>query len=212
MRITLCNVSKSFKDHLLFENIDYSFESGHIYGIIGCNGSGKTVLLKMMLGLSNIKDGKIIVDGKVMGKDIKVIPSVGAIVNKPIFFNELTSFENLKLLANINNKITDQDIYNALELVGLSTDSKQKIKTYSLGMNQRLGIAQAIMENPDVLILDEPTNALDNQGIEQVHRILKEEKAKGKLIIITSHHAYDIESLCDKIITIGDKGNYNYEK
>ena len=212
MKIQLQNVSKRFKNNLLFDQVNITFESGKIYGLIGPNGTGKTVLMKIISGIMKPTEGTILCDDKILGKDIRVLPNVGVIFEKPEFFNDLNAEENLALLARINQRITKKEIEEVIKEVGLNFNNKAKVKTYSLGMVQRLGIAQAIMENQGIMILDEPTNALDEDGIELIHQILKQKKEEGKLIIVSSHNSYDIQQLCDGVYKINNGKVIRYEK
>lgn len=179
-----------------------TLENGYIYGFVGSNGSGKTMLMRILTGLVSYDSGSLSVNGNKVkpGKDLYY--EMGVIIEKPEFFNDLTGLENLQTLAKLRNVISKNEMIEAMNRVGLDPNNHKKVKEYSLGMRQRLGIAQAIMENPDVLILDEVTSALDEEGVAMTHNILKEEREKGKLIIISSHNADDIESLCDKIFKI----------
>lgn len=204
-KIKLNNISKEFKKKCIFENINLEFSENHIYGIVGANGSGKSVLLKIICGLMKPTHGTVTHNGKIIGKDIRTLPSTGLIINKPEFLDNLTAFENLQLLAQIQNTINDEVIEEILKTVKLENNHK-KISQFSVGMIQRLGIAQALMENPDILVLDEFSNGLDEEGVDLFHKILKSEKSNGKLIIITSHSKYDIDQLCDSII---DMNNIN---
>jgi ABC-2 type transport system ATP-binding protein len=202
MIIQLKNISKVIKSNVILQNINMTLESGQIYGFVGSNGSGKTMLMRILTGLVNYSSGDLLVDNKKVkpGKDIYY--EMGVIIEKPEFFNDLTGLENLQILAKLKNIITDQEIIDSMNRVGLDPYNHKKVKEYSLGMRQRLGIAQAIMENPDVLILDEVTSALDEDGVEMTRNVLKQERDKGKLIIISSHNASDIEMLCDTIYRI----------
>lgn len=208
-KIILENVSKSFKGSTILENVNMELTSGHIYGIVGANGTGKSVLLQMICGLMWPTHGNIRFNQKLLHKELSVIPNCGIIINKPSFFNDLNGLQNLKLLASINKKVDEKGIIEILDRVGLNNTDK-KVRDYSIGMIQRLGIAQAIMENQDILILDEFTNGLDEDGINMVHEILRNEKEKGKLILITSHNKYDINQLCDFVYKI-NKGTLIYE-
>lgn len=196
------NVSKIIKNNVILQNINMTLENGYIYGFVGSNGSGKTMLMRILTGLVSYDSGSLSVNGNKVkpGKDLYY--EMGVIIEKPEFFNDLTGLENLQTLAKLRNVISKNEMIEAMNRVGLDPNNHKKVKEYSLGMRQRLGIAQAIMENPDVLILDEVTSALDEEGITMTHNILKEERKKGKLIIISSHNADDIESLCDKIFKI----------
>lgn len=198
MIIELKNVSKSIKHHVILKDVNMKLDSGKIYGFIGRNGSGKTMLMRILTGTVFPSEGSILVDNKQTDRK-KLYYSMGVILEKPEFFNELTGIENLKSLAGINNVIDENKIVESMQLVELDPYYKKKVKEYSLGMRQKLGIAQAIMENPDVLILDEPTNGLDSESVNKIYGILKEERNKGKIVIISSHHKTDIEELCDEI-------------
>ncbi|MFQ6862599.1 MAG: ABC transporter ATP-binding protein [Beduini sp.] len=205
------NVCKHFKNRTIFENINLEFESGKIYGIVGPNGCGKSVLFKILSGLMQPNSGQILYNEKELYKDIHILPSIGLVINDPQFYNYLSGYENLYILASIKNLISEQDIINILEKIGLQND-KSKVKTYSTGMKQRLALAQAIMENPDVLILDEITNGIDKTGLNMVYDLLKQEKENGKIIIITSHRIQDIKILCDEVYEIDNYGVNQIEK
>lgn len=189
-----------FKKETLLKHVSYQCEKGKIHGIIGRNGSGKTLLMKCICGFIHPTEGKIIVQGKEVGKEIDFIENTGIIIETPGFIPYHTGFKNLKILASINNKITDLDICNAMEQVGLEPKSKKRVRQYSLGMRQRLGIAQALMENPDIIILDEPFNGLDKQGVAEIREYLLQLKEQGKTILLSSHNSEDIAYLCDTVI------------
>ena len=193
------NVSKKFGADTALNNVSIEFESGKIYGIVGRNGSGKTVLFKTIIGFLKPTSGKVIVDGKEIGRDTDFADNIGIIIETPGFLSSYTGFKNLEYLASIKNVIGKKKIQEIMERVGLDPNSKKKVGKYSLGMRQRLGIAQAIMENPDILILDEPMNGLDNQGVEEVRGILLNLHDEGKAIILASHNKEDIEVLCDEV-------------
>lgn len=197
MKIVLENVCKSFNHNLVLDKINVTFESGKIYGLNGRNGSGKSVLLKLLCGIYNVSDGSILYDGKPI-KEAIITNKVRALIEKPSFFPDLTGFENLQLLAKIQNIISDEDILKAMEIVNLSSEKDKKFSKYSLGMKQKLGIAQVIMENPDVLFLDEPFNGVDTVSIKKIIDFLKILKKEGKLIIISSHISEDLK-LADEI-------------
>ncbi|CDE38084.1 aBC-type multidrug transport system ATPase component [Mycoplasma sp. CAG:472] len=197
MKIVLENVCKSFNHNLVLDKINVTFESGKIYGLNGRNGSGKSVLLKLLCGIYNVSDGSILYDGKPI-KEAIIANKVRALIEKPSFFPDLTGFENLQLLAKIQNIISDEDILKAMEIVNLSSEKDKKFSKYSLGMKQKLGIAQVIMENPDVLFLDEPFNGVDTVSIKKIIDFLKVLKKEGKLIIISSHISEDLK-LADEI-------------
>ncbi|ALS21951.1 MULTISPECIES: ABC transporter ATP-binding protein [Paenibacillus] len=200
--IELRNVSKSFKGLSLFENVSVSFEKGKIYGIVGHNGSGKSVLFKMMCGFVFPDQGSVLVNGIELGKNKRFPENFGIIIDKPGYLGDKTGFENLKYLAAIQNKISDEKIKETLEMVGLQYTLKQKVKHYSLGMKQKLAIAQAIMEDQDVLLLDEPFNGLDVDSVENIRNLLKSLNQEGKTIILTSHHNEDIELLCEHVFRV----------
>ena len=204
--IKLENATKAYGGEKVLDGINLSFESGKIYGLVGRNGSGKTLLLKSILGFLSIDEGFCQVDDKVIGKDIDFAQNTGFIIETPGFMGRETGFNNLKFLAKINNKIGDEEIRRSIEKVGLDPDSKKKVSQYSMGMKQRLAIAQATMEDPAILILDEPMNGLDNERVLKVRDLLLELKEAGKLIILASHNKEDIDVLCDEIIRI-DKGS-----
>ncbi|MEG0309054.1 MAG: ATP-binding cassette domain-containing protein [Clostridium sp.] len=212
--IEVNSLSKSFKDIEVLNDISINFEKGKIYGIVGRNGSGKSMLLKCLCGFVIPTGGFIKINNKTIGKDIDVPESVGIIIENPGFLPNYSAFKNLKILAMIKNKIGKDQIINTIDRVGLDPNSKKWVGKFSLGMKQRLGIAQAIMENPEMLILDEPMNGLDNDGVEDIRKLLLSLKEEGKLIIIASHNKEDINTLCDEVFSM-DKGilskvNINY--
>lgn len=183
----------------LLKNINLSFEQGKIYGIIGRNGSGKTLLFKCVCGYIKPTTGRIIVNGKEIGKEIDFPDNTGMIIETPGFIASDSGFTNLKHLADIRKRIDNNGIRESMESVGLDPDNKKAVKKYSLGMRQRLGLAQAIMENPILLVLDEPMNGLDNEGVEDMRRYLLQWKAEGKTILLASHNKEDIQLLCDTV-------------
>ncbi|SDW39423.1 ABC-2 type transport system ATP-binding protein [Kandleria vitulina] len=197
MIIKLDNIEKSIKGNQVLNQVSFEFESGKIYGIYGRNGSGKTMLMRMILGLIHSDHGSVTIDGKIIGKDIDFPESVGAMIENPGFFPYATGYENLKMLADIKGKIDENDIREAIQKVGLDDQEKRVVAKYSMGMKQRLAIAQAIMEKPDLLVLDEPTNALDQEGVDVFRKIIQSEAKRGTLIIISSHNKEDIDILSD---------------
>lgn len=199
--IELRKIKKAFKKSIVISDISILFEANKIYGIVGENGSGKSVLLKIICGLIRPTEGVVLYNDRILKKDMDFLPSLGLIIEKPGFFNELTAFENLYVLSKINNTINKQTIIDVIKRVGLENDDK-KVGNYSLGMRQRLGLAQAIMESPDILILDEFSTGLDTDGVDLAHDILRTYKGENKIIIITSHSSYDIKNLCDKVYRI----------
>ena len=203
MRVVLRNVCKDIKGARVLDNVNLELESGMVYGFKGKNGSGKTMLMRAISGLIKVK-GEIEIDGKILGKDFTFPPSIGILIENPSFISNYTGFENLKTLASIRERIDDERIRETLSEVGLEPYDKRTFRKYSLGMKQRLGIAAAIMEDPDIIILDEPINALDDSGTEQVRQILMKHKQKGALIIIACHDADELEFLSDEIIEIAE--------
>lgn len=197
--ISIENLNKQFKNQLVLNNINVEFSNGHIYGIIGRNGSGKTVLLKCICGFLKPTTGVISVNHKIVGKDIDFPENLGFIIETPGFLLNYSGYKNLRYLASIRKKIDSNEIKESMSLVGLDSADKKHVGKYSMGMRQRLGIAQAIMEKPDILVLDEPMNALDKNGVEEMRRLFLKMKSEGKLILLTSHNREDIEILCDEV-------------
>lgn len=204
MNIKVESLTKIIKGTTVLENISYEFTSGNIYGVVGKNGSGKTMLLRELAGLIHPTTGTVAVDGKRLHHDISFPPNLGLIIEKPEFISYLTGFENLKLLAEVKHTVSEKTIRDLMMMFPLDPCSKQSIKKYSLGMKQKIGIIQAIMENPDLLILDEPFNALDEDSVELLRGLLLQYQQEGKLIIITSHHKEDIDSICSHILLLQD--------
>ena len=202
--IIIENLSKTIKNNKILDNVNLTFESGHVYGLVGRNGSGKTMLLRAIFGLIFPDSGKVIIDGKQLHKDISFPESCGIIIENTDLLPNFSAFDNLKMLSEIKNTANDNMIKSAIKSVGLDPDSKKKVKTFSLGMKQRLSIAQTLFEDPDILLLDEPTNALDEDGVNDVRRILLEQKKKNKLIIIASHNKEDISLLSDTVISVSN--------
>jgi len=189
----------------ILKNISIEFEQGKIHGLIGRNGSGKTMLMKCICGFVRPTSGTVQVAGKQIGKDCDFPESVGIIIETPGFIPYYSGFRNLKLLADLNKRIGKEEIRRTMQKVGLDPELKRHVRKYSLGMRQRLGLAQAIMENPDLLILDEPMNGLDKEGVADMRKYLLDLKAQGKTILIASHSAEDIDILCDTVCEM-DKG------
>lgn len=196
-----------FKKDILLDHVSYQCEQGKIHGIVGRNGSGKTLLMKCICGFIRPNEGHIYVRDKEIGKDIDFTPDTGIIIETPGFIPYYSGYRNLKVLAAINNRISRKDIENAMYQVGLDPTMKKRVATYSLGMRQRLGIAQAIMEDPSLIILDEPFNGLDKHGIEEMREYFLSLKKKGKTILLTSHNTEDIEYLCDTVVEM-DHGKF----
>lgn len=203
--ITVKSATKRFKEAVVLDNISVSFEKGKVHGLIGRNGSGKTMLMKCICGIVPLTSGEIRVNDKVIGKDTDIPENVGVIIETPGFLPGYSAYSNLKFLAAINGKIGREEIRSAIKSVGLNPDDKKHVGKYSLGMRQRLGLAQAIMENPDLLILDEPMNGLDKDGVKDMREYLLDLKEQGKTILIASHSAEDIDVLCDTVHEM-DKG------
>ncbi len=200
--VEIKNLTKVIKGSEILSNINLKLDKDKIYGFMGKNGSGKTMLFRSICGLIKASEGEVIIDGKVLGKDISFPQSVGVLIEYPGFLPNLTGFENLKYLADIKGEIGKEQIERTLEEVGLDKNDERNFKKYSLGMKQRLGIAQAIMENPELIILDEPTNALDIDGIKLINNIIRELKKKNKIILIASHDKEELELISDEIYTV----------
>lgn len=190
---------KKYKDTIALNDVSLTFAQNQIHGIIGRNGSGKTVLLKCICGFLKPTTGVISVNHKIVGKDIDFPENLGFIIETPGFLLNYSGYKNLKYLASIREKIDSNEIKESMSLVGLDSADKKHVGKYSMGMRQRLGIAQAIMEKPDILVLDEPMNALDKNGVEEMRRLFLKMKSEGKLILLTSHNREDIEILCDEV-------------
>ena len=206
--IKIENYTQKIKKDIILNDINLHLKENKIYGFVGRNGSGKSILFKGICGLLNISNGKIIIKGKEIGKEIDFYDNIGAVLDGAGFLPNLSSFDNLKLLASIRNKISDSDIKSALNKVGLDPNDKKKYKKYSLGMKQKLALAQAIMENPELLILDEPFNGLDSYSVKDIREMLIDYKKEGKTILISSHIKEDIDILCDEVYEL-DRGNIN---
>ncbi len=208
MTIEFKEVSKKFKDVTILSNVTVTFKSGNIYGLFGRNGSGKSVFLKLLCGFYKPTSGEIKYDGENLNEKLEFPKNTRALIERPNFFPDLTGFENLKILAKIQNKITDDEINKSLEIVNLEQEKNKKYGKYSLGMKQKLGIAQAIMEDPDVIVLDEPFNGVENATVNKIIDFLKQEEQRGKMIIISTHIMEDLEKLTDKIFYF-DGGTIN---
>ena len=196
--VEIKNYCKSIKSRPILNNVSYNFEYGKIYGIYGHNGSGKTMLLGAIAGLLVPDSGSVVIDGKVLHKDMSFPPSIGIVIENMNLLPQYNAFDNLKILGKIKKTATDEDIKTALERVGLKSDLK--VKKFSPGMKQRLNIAQAVFEKQKIILLDEPTNALDNDGVQLIYKLLKEEKERGALVVITTHHKEDLEEICDVVL------------
>ena len=200
--IEVQNVVKRFRDQVVLKNVSISFEKGQIHGIVGRNGSGKTVLFKCICGLMHPEEGMILVNGKRVGRDVDMPEDIGAIIEAPGFLPNYSGYKNLRFLANIRRKIGKEEILNVLKTVGLDPESRKHVGKYSLGMRQRLGIAQAIMEDPEILILDEPMNGLDKKSVKKVEDILKAFVENGGTLLMTSHIEQQVEACCKIVYEI----------
>lgn len=206
--IEIENLTKTIKDNVILDNITLSLEKNKIYGFVGINGSGKTMLLRAISGLITASNGIVLVDGVKIGNGVHP-KSIGLLIENADLWNELTAFENLKILNKMSsNPIPENEISKILDKVGLDSKSKKTYKTFSLGMKQKLRIAQAFMGEPDLLVLDEPNNALDEKSVDNLRRMIMDSKNKGATILLASHSNVDIEILCDEIIYI-EKGKVN---
>lgn len=207
--IEIKNVTKTINGNLILDNITLNLDRGKVYGIKGKNGSGKTMLFRAICGFIKT-EGSIIVNGKSIGKDGNYPDSVGVLLENPGFLPNYSGFKNLKYLAEINKKINDEDIINILKEVGLDPYEKKSFRKYSLGMKQKLGIAQAVMENPDVVILDEPTNALDEESVKKINSMIRKLKNDNKLVFISNHNRDELEMICDEIYSIENGKIYDH--
>lgn len=211
MQIRLVNASRKIGYEMVIDNVNIQFESGHIYGLRGKNGSGKTMLMRAICGLIHLGEGEIWLDDKLLGKDMEFPESVGALLENPGFMENDTAMRNLMTLAEIRNEIGEEEIKNTMEDLGLDPYSKKKVKKYSLGMKQKLGIVAAIMEHPKLILLDEPTNALDTESIGKLNVLLQEEMMEYQpIIIIASHDRDELSMLCDTIYKV-EKGRVTLE-
>lgn len=207
MMIELKNVTKKFDSNDVVKNVNLKFETGNIYGFYGRNGSGKSVLMKLIAGLYVPTEGEVLYDGKNYNNVLEFPPSLRALIEKPNFFPDLTGYQNLELLAKIQNKIGKDEILKALEIVNLKDEKDKKYSKYSLGMKQKLGIAQAIMENPEIILLDEPFNGIEEVTVTKLIEYFKTIK-KDKIIIFSTHIREDLDNLTDKVY-ICENGNLN---
>lgn len=202
--IQLQNVTKRIKENTVLDNVSYTFKSGFVYGLYGQNGSGKTMLLRAISGLINLDSGSIFIDGEKLHDKIEFPPETGIVIENMELLPECSAKRNLQMLAKIKNIADEKDIIFSLERVGLDPDSDKKVKKFSLGMKQRLNVAQAIFENQKIILLDEPTNALDEDAVQLIYKIIREEKSRGATIIVATHHKEDLKEVCDVILKIAE--------
>ncbi len=195
--VEVLDAFKQFKETVALNHVSVSFETGKIHGVIGRNGAGKTVLFKCICGFMQLNSGKILMGGKPVRPEAP--QDIGIIIEDPGFIGSMSAYQNLKLLASVQRIVSDKEIRNTLIRVGLDPDSRKPVRKYSLGMRHRLGIAQAIMEKPKLLVLDEPMNGLDKQGVTEIRQLLKDLCREGSTIILSSHYVEDIETLCDTV-------------
>lgn len=204
MKIEIKNYTKIIKGSTVLDNINVVFESGKIYGLKGKNGSGKTMLMRAISGLIRPSSGEVMIENEVLGRDISFPRSIGVLIENPAFLANETGFSNLRMLADLGEGVSNEDIEAVLSELGLDSKDKKSYKKYSLGMKQKLGIAAAVMEHPDIIILDEPINALDQDSVEVVKKIIIRERDKGAVIILACHDTEELEYLSDEIVCIQD--------
>ena len=198
-KIIIKNLTKKIRGTVILDDINLELTGGKVYGVSGKNGCGKTMLMRSICGLIKPTSGEVVINEKVLGKDMSFPESLGALIENPAFLGGYTGFDNLRILADIKGGTSDEQIKESLTKVGLDPDDKRKYRKYSLGMKQKLGIACAIMENPDVVILDEPINAIDEKGVKLIEEVLNELKEQGKIILIACHDKEELELLADEI-------------
>ncbi len=202
MKIVAENISKTIRGKAILKNVNLTLESGMIYGFVGRNGSGKTMLFRALSGLMKINEGSISLDDKILHKDFNVLPSLGIVLENAGLYPNMTGMDNLRYLASMKKLIGDEEISQTMIRVGLDPKDKRVYRKYSLGMKQRLAIAQAVMERPDIIMLDEPTNSLDEFGVEEIRKIILEEKERGAMVLLASHNKEDIHRLVDILYRI----------
>lgn len=204
MEIRIENATKYIKKALILDRVQLELYGGTVYGLQGPNGSGKTMLMRLVAGLMRPTEGRVLLDGKELGREMDFPPSVGLLIENPAFLPGYTGLKNLELLAQIQGRVTTEQIRKTIRDVGLDPDDPRKYRKYSLGMKQRLGIAAAIMEQPDLILMDEPTNALDDAGVAQICELIRRERERGALIIMACHDAAILEGLADEIYTVSN--------
>lgn len=202
--ISISNVTKKFGETEVLSNISMELKAGKIHGLVGRNGCGKTMLMKCICGFVKPTEGMIAIDGKILGKEMDVPENMGIIIETPGFIPNYSGYKNLSLLAAVRGRVTKNQIIEFMEMVGLDAKSKKHVSKYSLGMRQKLGIVQAIMEKPDILIMDEPMNGLDKKSVELVRKVLKKTADEGAVVLIASHNSEDIDTLCDSVYYMDD--------
>lgn len=202
--ISISNVTKKFGETEVLSNISMELKAGKIHGLVGENGCGKTMLMKCICGFVKPTEGMIAIDGKILGKEMDVPENMGIIIETPGFIPNYSGYKNLSLLAAVRGRVTKNQIIEFMEMVGLDAKSKKHVSKYSLGMRQKLGIVQAIMEKPDILIMDEPMNGLDKKSVELVRKVLKKTADEGAVVLIASHNSEDIDTLCDSVYYMDD--------
>lgn len=204
MNIEVIHATKYIKKSLILKDVNIDLESGTVYGLQGPNGGGKTMLMRLLCGLIRATEGQVLIDGRELGKDMDFPDSLGLLIENPAFLPGYTGLQNLLLLAQLQDRVGETEIRQALLDVGLNPDDKRKYRKYSLGMKQRLGIAAAIMEQPELILLDEPTNALDDKGVAQICDLIRRERDRGALVVLACHDAEILENLSDEIFYIHD--------
>lgn len=204
MNLIAERINKTIKNNTILNDVSLNLESNRVYGFVGRNGSGKTMLFRALSGLMCVDSGIIRLDGKILHKDFSVLPNLGITLESACLYGEYTGLKNLKMLAKINKKAGLDDVKQALKDVGLDYCDKRPVRKYSMGMKQRLSIAQAIMEKPDILMLDEPTNGLDEKGVREIYNVILREKDRGAIILLTSHNREDINVLTDVVYSVND--------
>lgn len=199
MELKAEHICKKIRGAVILDDISLHLESGHVYGFAGRNGSGKTMLFRALSGLMHLDSGTVSLDGKILHRDFSVLPNLGIVLENAGLYPEYTGLQNLTMLANLNCKVNREEIKHAIRRVGLDPADRRTFRKYSLGMKQRIVIAQAIMERPEIIMLDEPTNALDSDGVEEIRQIITEEKERGALVLLASHNPDDMRLLADSV-------------
>lgn len=212
MNIKVDNVTKIIKKVKVLDHVSLEFESGEITGLKGINGSGKTMIMRIISGLIRPTEGKVFINGRELKKEMDFPESIGVLIDSPAFLDGYSAYDNLRYMASVKNKVSGEEIKDLLKKVELADAGKKKYKYFSLGMKQRLGIAAAIMEHPDIILIDEPTNALDSKGVETVKCILQQEKERGALIVLTCHDYSVLKELSDSIYFIEEGRVVDYER